>query len=170
MVPAASADSAFVCPSMVDAAPTPDDVVRPADTVEIPPLPTFPEFYRAINGRDPFPWQARLAECVVKKERWPIEIGVPTGLGKTACLDVAVWWLSSQADRPPALRTAPTRIWWVVNRRLLVDSTAEHAREVASALHDPESTGLDAAGRQVIKCVAERLRSLWVDATAPRWT
>ena len=167
LVPAASADSAFVCPSMVDAAPTPDDVVRPADTVEISPLPTFPEFYHAINGRDPFPWQARLAECVVKKERWPIEIGVPTGLGKTACLDVAVWWLSSQADRPPALRTAPTRIWWVVNRRLLVDSTAEHAREVASALHDPESTGLDAAGRQVIKCVAERLRSLWVDATAP---
>ena len=166
MVPGASADSAFVCPLMADTGSISGDVVRPADTVGIPPLPTFPEFYRAINGRDPFPWQARLAECVVKNERWPIEIGVPTGLGKTACLDVAVWWLSSQADRPPALRTTPTRIWWVVNRRLLVDSTAEHAREVASALHDPESTGLDAAGRQVIECVAERLRSLCVDPTA----
>ena len=152
---------------MTDAGPVSGGVVRPAGSVRIPPLPTFTEFYRAVNGRDPFPWQARLADCVLRKERWPPEIGVPTGLGKTACLDIAVWWLSSQADRPPALRTAPTRIWWVVNRRLLVDSTAEHAREVASALHDPESTGLDATGRQVIECVAERLRSLWVDPAAP---
>ena len=152
---------------MTDAGPISSDVVRPAGPVRIPPLPTFTQFYRAINGRDPFPWQARLADCVLRKERWPPEIGVPTGLGKTACLDIAVWWLSSQADRPPALRTAPTRIWWVVNRRLLVDSTAEHAREVASALHDPESTGLDTTGRHVIECVAERLRSLWVDPAAP---
>ena len=152
---------------MTDAGPVSSDVVRPTDPLRIPLLPTFTEFYRAINRRDPFPWQARLADCVLRKERWPPEIGVPTGLGKTACIDIAVWWLSSQADRPPAHRTAPTRIWWVVNRRLLVDSTAEHAREVASALHDPESTGLDATGRQVIECVAERLRSLWVDPTAP---
>ena len=27
----------------------------------MPPQPPFPEFYRAIHGRDPFPWQARLA-------------------------------------------------------------------------------------------------------------
>ena len=143
------------------------DVVQPADLGRAPPLPTFTEFYRAINGRDPFPWQARLADCVARKEQWPPEIGVPTGLGKTACLDIAVWWLASQSDWAPGLRTAPTRIWWVVNRRLLVDSTAEHAREVAGALHDPESTGLDSNGRQVIECVAERLRSLWVDPAAP---
>ena len=130
-------------------------------------MPTFTEFYRAINRRDPFPWQARLADCVVRKERWPTEIGVPTGLGKTACLDIAVWWLASQSDRVPALRTAPTRIWWVVNRRLLVDSTAEHAREIAGALRNPESTGLDTTGRHVIECVAQRLRSLWVDPAAP---
>ena len=130
-------------------------------------MPTFTEFYRAINRRDPFPWQARLADCVARKERWPTEIGVPTGLGKTACLDIAVWWLASQSDRAPALRTAPTRIWWVVNRRLLVDSTAEHAREIAGALRNPESTGLDTTGRQVIECVAQRLRSLWVDPAAP---
>ena len=131
-------------------------------------MPTFPEFYRAVNRRrDPFPWQARLAERVARTEQWPPEIGVPTGLGKTACLDIAVWWLASQADRAPLCRTAPTRIWWVVNRRLLVDSTADHARDVAAALHDPESAGLDAAGREVIGRVAERLRSLWVDAAAP---
>ena len=152
---------------MTDAGLTPGDAVQASDSVRVPPLPTFTEFYRAINRRDPFPWQARLADCVARKEQWPPEIGVPTGLGKTACLDIAVWWLASQADRARGLRTAPTRIWWVVNRRLLVDSTAEHARKVAGALHDPESTGLDATGRHVIECVAERLRSLWVDPTAP---
>ena len=158
--------SAFACLLMTEARVTPGDMDPPADRVRVPPLPTFTEFYRAINGRDPFPWQACLADEVAREERWRPEIGVPTGLGKTACLDIAVWWLASQSDRSPRLRTAPTRIWWVVNRRLLVDSTAEHAREIAAALHNPESSGPDAAGRQAIKHVAERLRSLWTDPAA----
>ena len=159
--------SACACPSMTDAGSTGGAVVRTSDSARNPPLPTFTEFYRAINERDPFPWQARLADRVARCERWPAEIGVPTGLGKTACLDIAIWWLASQSDRAPSLRTAPTRIWWVVNRRLLVDSTAEHARTIAGALRDPELVGLDATGRYVIECVAERLRSLWVDPAAP---
>ena len=110
------------------------------------PMPTFAEFYRALNGRDPFPWQSRLAEQVATTGQWPSEVGVPTGLGKTACLDIAVWWLASQADRAPAQRTAPTRIWWVVNRRLLVDSTAEHAERIANAFSDPDSANISWAG------------------------
>ena len=105
-------------------------------------MPTFAKLYRALNGRDPFPWQRRLAEQIAATEQWPAEVGVPTGLGKTACLDIAVWWLASQADRAPAERTAPTRIWWVVNRRLLVDSTAEHAERIASVFTDPDSAKL----------------------------
>ncbi len=132
----------------------------------LPALPTFSEFYRAINRRDPFPWQVRLADLVVKEGRWRGEIGVPTGLGKTACLDIAVWWLASQADRAPAHRTAPTRIWWVVNRRLLVDSTADHARRIAAALSDPASDDLDGSAREVLERMAHRLRSFWVDTSA----
>ena len=130
-------------------------------------MPAFGEFYRAIHRRGPFPWQARLADQVARSGQWPAEIGVPTGVGKTACLDIAIWWLASQADRAPGLRTAPTRIWWVVNRRILVDSTAEHARSIARALRDPAATGLDAAGLHVIGRVAKRLRSLWIDQEAP---
>ena len=130
-------------------------------------MPTFPEFYGAINGRDPFPWQSRLAEEVARTEQWRAEIGVPTGLGKTACLDIAIWWLASQAERTPSLRTAPTRIWWVVNRRLLVDSTGEHARALARALHEPGATGINGAYRLVVERVAKRLRSLWVDPASP---
>lgn len=126
-----------------------------------PPMPAFAEFYRALNsGRDPFPWQRRLAEQVAATEQWPAEVSVPTGLGKTACLDIAVWWLAAQADRQPAERTAPTRIWWVVNRRLLVDSTAEHAERIAHALSDPDEANVVGRDREVVASVAQRLSSL----------
>ena len=117
------------------------------DASALPPMPGFGDFYRAINGRDPFPWQTRLAGEVADSEEWRAEIGVPTGLGKTACLDIAVWWLASQADRVPANRTAPTRIWWLVNRRLLVDAVTDHAETISKALGDPSSLGIgDRAG------------------------
>ncbi|MDE0648237.1 MAG: type I-U CRISPR-associated helicase/endonuclease Cas3 [Cyanobacteria bacterium MAG IRC4_bin_6] len=128
------------------------------------PLPPFPAFYRAVNGRDPFPWQARLAKEVAENKSWADEIGVPTGMGKTACLEIAVWWLASQADRVPEERTAPTRIWWVVNRRLLVDSTAEQACKLAKKLEDSRNSG-DSEGdakpdSDALAMVAERLCSL----------
>lgn len=124
------------------------------------PMPTFDEFYRAINEREPFPWQARLAREVAKCGTWRRQVGVPTGLGKTACLDIAVWWLASQADLPPAQRTAPTRIWWVVNRRLLVDSTHSHAVALSTKLESPEAQGLTGEDAIVVSGVADRLRTL----------
>ena len=117
-------------------------------------MPGFPAFYRAINGRPPFPWQARLAGEVAETGEWPDEIGVPTGLGKTACLDIAVWWLASQADCRPVHRTAPTRVWWVVNRRILVDSTADHAERICRLLQDP------APEQTALHSVSVRLASL----------
>lgn len=122
--------------------------------------PTFTDFYQAIHGYPPFPWQARLAEQIAEAGEWPSEIGVPTGLGKTACLDMAIWWLASQADRKPRERTAPTRIWWVVNRRLLVDSTAEHAERLARTLEDPSSAELSESAATAVGGVADRLRGL----------
>ncbi len=126
-------------------------------------MPTFPEFYRAINDRPPFPWQARLANRVAEDEKWPMEVGVPTGLGKTACLDIAIWWLASQAHRLPEERTAPTRIWWLVNRRLLVDSTADHAEAIRDALQDPQAAGVNGDAARVMDAVAGRLRVLAAD-------
>lgn len=122
-----------------------------------PAMPSFDEFYAAVNGgRDPFPWQRRLAAQVRDIGCWPSEIGIPTGLGKTACLDVAIWWLAAEADKSPQDRVAPTRIWWVVNRRLLVDSTHEHAQHIAERLRDPKAS--NAAGHSdVLTAVATRL-------------
>lgn len=126
-------------------------------------MPTFGEFYKAINRRNPFPWQERLAMRVEHDEAWPAEVGIQTGLGKTACLEIAIWWLASQAGRPPAQRTAPTRIWWVVNRRLLVDSTAEHAEAICNALISPDSAGVSARDAEVLAAIARRLSSLSAD-------
>lgn len=107
-------------------------------------VPPFGEWYAAIHAdretehRTPFPWQARLAESIDAGGCWPSTIKVPTGLGKTACLDIAVWAVARQADRPPSDRTARTRIWWVVNRRLLVDDTYRHAQALHQMLRDAE--------------------------------
>ena len=123
-------------------------------------MPRFDAFYDAINRRSPFPWQSRLAAKVAETEAWPREVGVPTGLGKTACLEIAIWWLASQAHRAPGDRTAPTRIWWLVNRRLLVDSTFEHALTIKRALRDPGECDISGKAADVVHTVAERLRSL----------
>jgi len=132
-----------------------------------PSMPDFEAFYRALNhGREPFPWQARLARQVREDNRWPIEVGVPTGLGKTACLDIAVWWLASQAHCVPSRRPAPTRIWWVVNRRLLVDSTLKHANKLAAALDDPLSLELSSDAARDVAIVRDRLRSLSASPSA----
>ena len=123
----------------------------------LPSMPSFDEFYGAVNGgRIPFPWQRRLAAQVRDNGGWPPEIGIQTGLGKTACLDIAIWWLAAEADKNPQDRVAPTRIWWVVNRRLLVDSTHEHAQHIAERLRDPSATS-DSADSRVLAAVAARL-------------
>ena len=127
---------------------------------EVPRMPAFEAFYQAVNGRSPFPWQARLARQVSRDGAWPVEIGVPTGLGKTACLDIAVWWLASQAHLPPRERPAPTRIWWVVNRRLLVDEASKHAERMNKMLREPGADGRSHHAEDVLSRIAARLRSI----------
>jgi CRISPR-associated endonuclease/helicase Cas3 len=123
----------------------------------------FAGFYRAVHaGRAPFPWQSRLA-ALVDESGWPAEIGVGTGLGKTSCLDIAVWALARQAHRSPIERTAATRIWYVVNRRLLVDAAFDHGCHLAALLGDPDRArqhGLDPQDISVIEKVAAALGSL----------
>jgi CRISPR-associated endonuclease/helicase Cas3 len=111
----------------------------------------FAPFYRAVHGgREPFPWQRRLA-TLVERSGWPADIGVPTGLGKTSCLDIAVWALARQASRPPGERTAPTRTWYVVNRRLLVDNGYDQAVQLAALLENPQLAQAEGAD---VDCVA----------------
>ncbi len=49
-----------------------------------PPSPSYDKFFQTLTGREPFPYQSRLAE-----KPWPEALAVPTGLGKTAGVVVA---------------------------------------------------------------------------------
>ena len=66
----------------------------------------FPAFFAAVHGQPPFPWQTRLARQVVETGRWPSLLDLPTGTGKTAAIDVAVFHLGCQAERGPAAHGA----------------------------------------------------------------
>lgn len=116
-------------------------------------FPTFTEFFHDLWGYGPFPWQSDLAERAVSGD-WPDFIAAPTGSGKTACLEVAVYALAAQAHLPPAERNASRRIFFIVNRRVIVDEAFERARRMATALANPDE------GRPACKAVADALLSL----------
>ena len=77
-------------------------------------------WFREIVGSDPYPWQRRMYGKFVEGDV-PEAVDVPTGLGKTLC--VLLFLLAR--IRNPAL---PARIVYVVDRRAIVDQTAEAIR------------------------------------------
>lgn len=100
----------------------------------------FATFFGEVYGKDrhgkpiePFPWQERLAHRVCDGD-WPACIALPTAAGKTACIDIAVFALAYQASFPPDKRTAPRRVFLVVDRRVVVDQAYEHAKVLAKKL------------------------------------
>ncbi len=116
----------------------------------------FAAFFEGTHGFPPFPWQVALAERV-SGGNWPRCIALPTAAGKTACIDIAVFALALQAARPFGERTSPRRVFFVVDRRIVVDQACQHATKLRDALATPIN--------DVQKRVAEALRRL---ANGPR--
>ncbi|HHY50856.1 MAG TPA: type I-U CRISPR-associated helicase/endonuclease Cas3 [Alphaproteobacteria bacterium] len=114
----------------------------------------FGDFFEEVHGYAPFPWQKRLlAEIVGKREgKWPSTLDLPTGSGKTAAIDIAVFHLALEADRIME-RRAPVRMAFVVDRRLVVDDAFGRAQKLEAALAAPPPGSVSAR-------VAERLRIL----------
>ncbi|MEV5694273.1 type I-G CRISPR-associated helicase/endonuclease Cas3g [Micromonospora globbae] len=110
----------------------------------------FADFFNEVHGgavssgsrRDPFPWQSALLRRVVDRG-WPDGIDVPTGLGKTSVLDVAVFAAAL------GISDARRRIFYVVDRRLIVDEAHEHARRIAAALDQPLGEATRAVARRL---------------------
>ncbi|MCB1029678.1 MAG: type I-U CRISPR-associated helicase/endonuclease Cas3, partial [Microthrixaceae bacterium] len=82
------------------------------------------------------------------------------------CIDIAVWAMSAEAERAPTERLHPSRVWYVVNRRLLVDEGAERALRLSRLLSDPAgeaSASYSGENRphatEVLSIMAERLAS-----------
>jgi CRISPR-associated endonuclease/helicase Cas3 len=100
----------------------------------------FDAFYRAVHSKSPFPWQRALAEQVLSGA-FPQAVAIPTGCGKTSLIDIAVFALAAQADRPALERSARLRIFFVVDRRLVVDDAFSHAAKIAKAIaNEPGET------------------------------
>lgn len=118
----------------------------------------FGAFHAAVHvdkegvGKQPFAWQQRLLEKIVGDKAWPGVLDLPTGAGKTTCIDVALFALALDATNFDEHRWCPRRIAMIVDRRIVVDQVAERGRKLLSAL----MTSSDA----VVVEVAERLRSL----------
>jgi CRISPR-associated endonuclease/helicase Cas3 len=105
----------------------------------------FSAFFRAIHGYDPFPWQKRLAERVCRGEGWPEVMDLPTASGKTAAIDVAVFAMALR-------QRGPRRVFFVVDRRVVVDAAYERMQKIAKALRE--------AGDGVLGTVKARLQAM----------
>jgi len=113
----------------------------------------FGAFHAAVHsGKHPFAWQQRLLEQIVRDKAWPQVLDLPTGAGKTTCIDIALFALALDAKNEGAERWCPRRIAMVVDRRIVVDQVAERGRSILRAL----MTSTDST---VVE-VARRLRSL----------
>lgn len=94
----------------------------------------FEAFHRAVHDRDPFDWQNRLLRKIVEERTWPRVLDLPTGTGKTTCIDIALFALALDAAAAPAERWCPRRIAMVVDRRVVVDQAADRGRKLLRAL------------------------------------
>jgi CRISPR-associated endonuclease/helicase Cas3 len=111
----------------------------------------YPAYFRSLYpGLEPFPWQVRLVQRATGG-RWPLVIALPTASGKTSCIDIAIFALACQADRPPQERTAPRRIFFVVDRRVIVDEAFRRAERLAEKLLTAQDGILHAVGDRLRK-------------------
>lgn len=109
----------------------------------------FADFYQQANGDPPFPWQVDLVRQVLSERAWPELIDVPTGLGKTAMLDIAVFVAAATPAEVGADRLGRRRIFFVVDRRLVVDEAYDRAIRLSTALDRALESEQDTAVRRV---------------------
>lgn len=115
-------------------------------------LEDFSAIFDAIHGAQaagearsvltPFGWQTRLLREVVA-QGWPDIVDAPTGAGKTAVLDIALFHLALVASGAPC-SPAPRRIVFAVDRRVIVDQAFNRARKLQQALANYPDPGVQA--------------------------
>ena len=106
----------------------------------------FAAFFRDVHGYPPFPWQCRLTAQVLGSGVWPKVIDLPTGAGKTAVLDTAVFAMAARSA------TFPRRIVFVIDRRIVVDQVCQRAERIRDRVAAGETP--------ILHRVRERLRTL----------
>jgi CRISPR-associated endonuclease/helicase Cas3 len=122
----------------------------------------FDAFFEKLHSKEslsgervsPFPWQRRLMNRVAKTG-WPGVLDLPTSAGKTAAMDIALFHLALEAEKLPQERQAARRVFFVVDRRLVVDEAYERASRIRDRLQEAL-----ADGRGILAEVARRLVAL----------
>ncbi len=131
----------------------------------------FEDYFQALWDCNPFAWQQTLAERVVENANrpWPEAIALPTAAGKTACIDVAVFALAAQASKLESRGTAnaPRRIFFVVDRRIIVDEAYSRAEQIAKELANAKTGILKECADTLRKLAAGGENKLWRDAPPP---
>lgn len=120
-------------------------------------LDDFVAFFRDVNeqkpepgqepkpGPEPFSWQLRLMGRVLAG-KWPDTIDLPTGTGKTAVLDMAVFALAARPD------ISPRRIVFVIDRRIVVNQVSHRAMQIRDRIKCGKT--------DILKTVRDRLLHL----------
>ncbi|MBN2032179.1 MAG: type I-U CRISPR-associated helicase/endonuclease Cas3, partial [Deltaproteobacteria bacterium] len=98
---------------------------------------SFIDFFELIHGQLPFPWQTEVAERLVLGKDVDA-ISVPTGCGKTAMIDAAVYY---------AALGGPKRIFFIIDRRVVIDEAHTRAEKIR----------LEISERSELKEIQERL-------------
>lgn len=118
----------------------------------------FKDFFRAVWGYEPYPWQSELS-ALVERAGWPRVLDLPTGSGKTAVLDIALHHLIVSGGK------APRRLIMVVDRRVVVDQVGDRARRILEALEGADARE-SSSDRVVLEQAREALASI-VGSDAP---
>ena len=117
----------------------------------------FDAYFLAIHGYEPYPWQSRLSKQVLHEGVWPAVIDLPTGTGKTAVLDIALFALAVRPD------CFPRRIVFVIDRRIVVDQVYRHAEKISCAISNANN-GVLLEMQKRLKLLAGDLEPLGVAA------
>lgn len=116
----------------------------------------FKDYFIGLHGQEPYPWQVELAKRAIEGQ-WPEAVDLPTGSGKTACIDIAIFALACQAWRESSEHAAPRRIFFCVNRRIIVDEAHDRAFGIAAKLREAEKKPGESS---VLGRVARALREI----------
>ena len=122
------------------------------ETSELLTAGDFRAFFRDVHGYSPFPWQERLARQVIDHGVWPKVIDLPTGTGKTAVLDTAVFAMAARPER------SPRRVVFVIDRRIVVDQVCKRALRIRDCVKSGKTI--------ILRRIRERLGCL-SDAREP---
>ncbi|GFN21873.1 type I-G CRISPR-associated helicase/endonuclease Cas3g [Thermanaeromonas sp. C210] len=108
----------------------------------------FAEIMARVSGErhSPYPWQKRLLARVLK-EGWPEALKLPTGTGKTSVLLISIFLLALDAGKSVTERKTGLRLFYVVDRRLIVDQAERLALEMMKAINNADENDGSILGR-----------------------